>query len=43
MWYIKRVKQDGWDSARAMTEAEMIGLRSEALKEFATGYVAESR
>ena len=39
MWYIKRVKQDGWDSARAMTEAEAIGLRSEALKEFAVGYV----
>ncbi len=39
MWYIKRVKQDGWDSARAMTEAEAIGLRSEGLKDFATGYV----
>ena len=39
MWYIKRVKQDGWDSARAMTEAEAIGLRSEGLKEFATAYV----
>jgi len=43
MWYIKRVKQDGWDSARAMTEAEAIGLRSEGLKEFALAYVAESR
>ena len=43
MWYIKRVKQDGWDSTRAMTEAETIGLRSEALKEFATGYVEQSR
>ncbi len=39
MWYIKRVKQDGWDTARAMTEAEAIGLRSAGLKEFATGYV----
>ena len=43
MWYIKRVKQDGWDSARAMTEAEAIGLRSEGLKEFATAYVEQSR
>jgi uncharacterized protein (TIGR01244 family) len=43
MWYIKRVKQDGWDSARAMTEAETIGLRSATLKEFATAYVEESR
>ena len=40
MWYIKRVKQDGWDDARAMQEAETIGLRSAALKEFARDYVA---
>ena len=43
MWFIKRVKQDGWDPDRAMAEAEMIGLRSERLKEFAVGYVAETR
>ena len=43
MWYIKRVKQDGWDSARAMTEAEAIGLLSAGLKEFATAYVEQSR
>ena len=41
MWFIKRVKQDGWDDARAMQEAETIGLRSEALKEFARTYVAQ--
>jgi uncharacterized protein (TIGR01244 family) len=41
MWFIKRVKQDGWNNARAMQEAETIGLRSEALKEFALAYVAE--
>ena len=41
MWFIKRVKQDGWDATRAMEEAEAIGLRSEALKEFARGYVAQ--
>ena len=43
MWFIKRVKQDGWDEDRAMAEAETIGLRSERLKEFAVGYVTESR
>ena len=43
MWYLKRVKQDGWDTARAMTEAEAIGQSSAGLKEFATEYVAESR
>ena len=42
MWFIKRVKQDGWDADRAMAEAETIGLRSERLKEFAVGYVAET-
>ena len=41
MWFIKRVKQDGWNDARAMQEAETIGLRSEALKEFARAYVAQ--
>ena len=41
MWFIKRVKQDGWDSARAMSEAENIGLRSEALKQFARQYVTQ--
>ena len=41
MWFIKRVKQDGWEIGRAMEEAETIGLRSEALKEFARNYVAQ--
>ena len=39
MWFIKRVKQDGWAQDRAMAEAEGIGLRSERLKEFAVYYV----
>jgi uncharacterized protein (TIGR01244 family) len=39
MWFIKRVKQDGWAQDRAMTEAETIGLRSEPLKAFARNYV----
>ncbi|MDA1185508.1 MAG: sulfur transferase domain-containing protein [Acidobacteria bacterium] len=41
MWAIKRVKQDGWDIGRAMAEAETIGLRSDALKDFVRGYVAQ--
>jgi uncharacterized protein (TIGR01244 family) len=41
MWFIKRVKLDGWDTEKAMKEAEAIGLRSPALKEFALGYVAK--
>jgi uncharacterized protein (TIGR01244 family) len=42
MWFIKRVKQDGWETARAMAEAETIGLRSARLKEFAAGYVNQT-
>ena len=41
MWFIKRVKLDGWDTEKAMKEAETIGLRAPALKEFALGYVAK--
>ena len=41
MWFIKRVVQDGWDTDRAMAEAETIGLRAERLKTFATEYVAD--
>lgn len=40
MWFIKRVKLDGWDTGRAMKEAELIGLRSENLKTFALDYVS---
>jgi uncharacterized protein (TIGR01244 family) len=39
MWFIKRVKLDGWDTDRAMKEAETIGLRAPNLKEFALNYV----
>ena len=41
MWFIKRVVQDGWDTDRAMAEAETVGLRAERLKAFATAYVAD--
>ena len=40
MWYIKRVKLDGWDNDRAMKEAEAIGLRAPNLKQFALDYVS---
>lgn len=43
MWFIKRVKLDGWDVDRAMQEAEAIGLRAPRLKEFALTYVAAKR
>jgi uncharacterized protein (TIGR01244 family) len=39
MWFIKRVKLDGWDTEKAMKEAETIGLRAPALREFALNYV----
>ena len=41
MWLIKRVTLDGWSVENATAEAEMIGLRSEGLKEFALGYVRD--
>jgi uncharacterized protein (TIGR01244 family) len=43
MWFIKRVKLDGWNTDRAMKEAEAIGLRAPALKEFALNYVGAKR
>lgn len=43
MWFIKRVKLDGWDTGRAMKEAEAIGLRAPGLKDFAVNYVAGKR
>lgn len=39
MWLIKRVEQDGYSIEDATAEAEAIGLRSAALKEFALGYL----
>ena len=40
MWFIKRVKLDGWDADRAMKEAEQVGLRAASLRQFALDYVA---
>ena len=39
MWMIKRVLQDKWTIDRAVTEAQAIGLNSDALTAFATGYI----
>jgi uncharacterized protein (TIGR01244 family) len=39
MWFIKRIQIDGWESDRAMKEAESLGLTSAPLKQFATNYV----
>lgn len=43
MWFIKRVKLDGWAVDRAMKEAELIGLRAANLKQFALEYVNPNR
>jgi uncharacterized protein (TIGR01244 family) len=43
MWFIKRVKLDGWAVDRAMKEAELIGLRAAGLKQFALDYVGANR
>lgn len=40
MWFIKRVKPDGWAVDRAMKEAELIGPRAANLKQFALDYVS---
>ena len=38
MWLIKRLKIDGWDEARAVAEAQALGMTSPQLKEFAIQY-----
>jgi uncharacterized protein (TIGR01244 family) len=43
VWLAKRMLVDGWEEARALEEAAMIGLTSEALRTFALAYVAERR
>jgi protein tyrosine phosphatase (PTP) superfamily phosphohydrolase (DUF442 family) len=39
VWMIKRVLQDGWDTAKAQEEAEAIGLTNPRLKVFAVDYI----
>ena len=41
VWLVKRMLIDGWDEARAVREAETIGLRSPALRDFALAYVRD--
>lgn len=41
VWLVKRMLVDGWDEARAVGEAETIGLRSPALRDFALAYVRD--
>jgi uncharacterized protein (TIGR01244 family) len=43
VWLIKRVVVDGWDTDRAVSEAEAIGLRSPGLKAFALDYIRERK
>jgi uncharacterized protein (TIGR01244 family) len=39
LWFIKRVKVDGWEVERASAEATALGLTSSPLKTFALGYL----
>lgn len=43
LWLIKRVVKDGWPIGEATEEAKAIGLRSEALEQFALKYIADRR
>jgi uncharacterized protein (TIGR01244 family) len=40
VWLIKRVLQDGWPLEKALAEAEAIGLRRPATRQFALDYLA---
>ena len=42
-WFIKRVLVDKWDTAKAMTEAEGLGLTSAPMKQFALNYIESHR
>lgn len=39
LWLVKRVLQDGWALDKATAEAELIGLSSAGLKQFALDYI----
>jgi uncharacterized protein (TIGR01244 family) len=43
MWFVKRAIVDNWDLDRAMNEAVQLGLTSEPLKTYMTGYVKARR
>ena len=41
VWLVKRMLVDGWDERRALAEAEAIGLKNTALRDFMLAYVRE--
>jgi uncharacterized protein (TIGR01244 family) len=43
MWMIKRVVADGWDSAKAESEARSIGLSSPVMRDFALEQIAKRK
>lgn len=43
LWMIKRVTVDGWDTARAETEARAIGLSSPSLRDWALAEIAKRK
>lgn len=43
LWMIKRVVADGWDTARAETEARAIGLSSPSLRDWALEQIAQRK
>lgn len=43
LWLTKRMLVDKWDEAKALEEAKLVGLTSEALQKFALEYVAARR
>lgn len=43
LWLIKRVVVDGWDQAKAESEARAIGLSSPAMRDFALAQIARRK
>ena len=43
MWMIKRVVADGWDTAKAESEARSIGLSNPAMRDFALEQIAKRK
>ena len=41
MWLVKRLAVDRWETDRAVKEAEQLGMRTPALKDFAIEYAAK--
>ena len=43
MWLMKRTIVDGWDTAKAMEEATLLGLTNENLKKFFLAQIQERK